>query len=396
MSFLAAAAPALIGGAGGLIAANNMPKNTYQASAPDIQKQDLVGQLNTLTPEQQQLTNMLMQQAQGQGANPAQQMLNQATNKNIQQTAGQIASTRGLSPALAARLAAQSGASQAQTAAGQGAVMGAEQQIAAQGLLNQHLGQQEATLQQAQAAQNSAINQGGLGAQGINSGIAGQNAAASQKAIGGALSGFASALGGGAGGGAAEADWQGANVGYADGGDVVQENLWDSVKKAFSTPPPAAQAGESREQKYARIREQNGERMSGKRPSEVNPDTYAKGGKVKAMVSPGEVYIPPEKILAARNGNPLEVGEKIPGKAPVKGNSPKNDVVQKDLEAGGQVIKRTAATSKDKAKAFMEELARKKEDDGPKGFNRVLEVKQHLDKAHAALMKAHKAIAKAK
>lgn len=380
----AVAAP-LIGGLGGLVAANNMPKNTYQASAPDIQKQDLISQLNALTPQQQALTKMLMAQSQGQGPNPAQIMLNQATNRATQQAAGQIASTRGISPALAARLAAQNGANASQQAAGQGAFMGAQQQIASEGLLNQNLGQQESTLQQAQSNQNSAINQGGLGAEGINAGVQGQNASASQAAVGGALKGIGSAF--------EAAMSKGGIVGYSDGGDVVEENLWDSVKKAFSTPPPAPPHQETRQEKYSRIRSQNRERMEGTRSTEVDPSTYSKGGAVHAMLSPGEVYIPPEKVLAARKGDPLKEGKRVFGKAKHKGNHPDNDTVPAVLEAGGEVIKRTAATSKDKAKAFMEEVAKQKQGE-PEGFNRVLQAKQHLQAAHEALMKAHKAMKK--
>jgi hypothetical protein len=392
MGFLAAAAPAILGTVGGLVAANNGPKDTFQATAPQIQTQNLTSQLSALTPQQQQLTQMLMQQAQGNGANPAQQMLNQATNRSIQQTAGQIASTRGISPALAARLGAETSASQTQNAAGQGALMGAQQQIAAEGLANQSLEQQQQTLQNAQAAQNAAITQGQLGAENINAGVASNNLAAAQQDIGGALKGISGGFG--MAGSTPAGKWSGGTIGYSDG-DVVQENLWDSIHKAFATPTPTPAPTETRDQKYQRILQQNAERMNGSRSTEVDPSTYARGGKVKAMVSPGEVYVPPEKVLAARKGNPLKEGVRIPGKAPVPGNSPANDIVPKDLETGGVVIKRTEATSKDKAKTFMQELAKKKEEgSGAKGFNRVLEAKKHLKNAHEALLAAHKAMGK--
>lgn len=78
---------------------------------------------------------------------------------------------------------------------------------------------------------------------------------------------------------------------------------------------------------------------------------FARGGKVPAMVSPGEMYLPPKKAqaVAVKKANPMS-GERIPGKAKVKGDSLKNDTVPKTLEAGGVVIPRSIMESKDAAK----------------------------------------------
>lgn len=88
---------------------------------------------------------------------------------------------------------------------------------------------------------------------------------------------------------------------------------------------------------------------------------YAKGGKVPALVSPGEQYLPPKDVKKVTEGkaNPLKSGEKIPGKPVVDGavNSYANDIVPKKLEAGGIVIPRSITESKNaeaKAKAFVE------------------------------------------
>jgi hypothetical protein len=68
----------------------------------------------------------------------------------------------------------------------------------------------------------------------------------------------------------------------------------------------------------------------------------AKGGKVPAMVSPGEIYLKPDQAKAVAQGkkSPMS-GERIPGKAAVKGNSLKNDTVPKTLDEGGVVIPRS-------------------------------------------------------
>jgi hypothetical protein len=85
----------------------------------------------------------------------------------------------------------------------------------------------------------------------------------------------------------------------------------------------------------------------------LNPgEMYAaRGGRVPAKVSPGEVYIPPHNVKAvAKGADAKQAGEVIPGKAKVKGDSLKNDTVDKDLESGGVVIPRSVMNSKDPAK----------------------------------------------
>lgn len=362
LSAVAAPVTSLIGG---LVGANNAPKNTYQGTIPEIQKQDLISQLNSLTPQQQELTKMLMSQSQGQGPNPAQIMLNQATNKNNQQGAGMIASQKGISPSLAARLIAQNTAGANQQAAGQGALMGAQQQLSAENLLSGNLLGQQGTLEQAQAAQNNAINQGSLGAQGISASAAAQNNANANSAYGGALNGFGGGLGSAFG---KMKGWEGGQVPHYDEGGQVQhidpdkaKQVSDSFKKALG---------------------------------------FREGGEVPAMVSPGEVYIPPHKVEKARKGNPMKEGEKIPGKPKFPGNRPENDTKKKTLKAGGVVLPNSVTQSdnpEEKAKMFMEELKKHKESEGgSEGFNKVLEAKRHLQDMHDSMMKFNKAMKSAK
>lgn len=90
----------------------------------------------------------------------------------------------------------------------------------------------------------------------------------------------------------------------------------------------------------------------------------AKGGKVPAMVSPGEVYLPPKKVKeVAKGANPVKAGEKIPGKAKVKGDSYANDTVPKNLESGGIVIPKSVMESDDpsrEAAKFVAAILRRK------------------------------------
>lgn len=73
------------------------------------------------------------------------------------------------------------------------------------------------------------------------------------------------------------------------------------------------------------------------------PMMAAKGGKVPALVSPGERYLPPSEVKKVAEGkkNPIKAGEKIPGKAKVSGDSTKNDIVPKTLTSGGIVLPRS-------------------------------------------------------
>lgn len=76
----------------------------------------------------------------------------------------------------------------------------------------------------------------------------------------------------------------------------------------------------------------------------------ARGGPVRALVSPGERYLNPSEVEKVAKGkkDPMKAGEKIPGKAKVKGakNSYANDTIPKTLEEGGLVLPRSVTQSK--------------------------------------------------
>lgn len=149
--------------------------STQQLAAQQGLQNQLGGQ-NAIS-NQNALAQQLMAQSQGQGPNPAADMLQAATNQNIQQAAGTIAGTKGINSALAARLAAQNQASTTQQAANQASILRANQQLASQqalgnltqGQIGNLLGNQNAIntqglnqqqiYQGAQGNQNNAINQ---------------------------------------------------------------------------------------------------------------------------------------------------------------------------------------------------------------------------------------------
>lgn len=252
--------------------------NQYQASGPEqipgliASIQQARAGMQPIQENQNALAQMLLAQAQGQGPNPAQAMLNQATNKNIQQAAGMVASQKGVNPGMAARFAGQNAAMANQNAAGQGAVMRAQQQLAAQGQLgglygqmgNQNLGQQQ-LLMQALANQNV----GGMDAQRINAGIAGGNAQQRGQMAGQVLGGVGSLLGFG--------------LGKMGGGS--------SGGQAMAGGPNAADIGSSAMMVAAR---------GGKVPGQASvPGDSPSNDKVHAMLSPGEIIVPRSKAHSA-------------------------------------------------------------------------------------------------
>lgn len=92
----------------------------------------------------------------------------------------------------------------------------------------------------------------------------------------------------------------------------------------------------------------------------------AHGGKVPALLSPGERYLPPKAVnQVAKGADPMRVGEKVPGTPKVKGakNSYANDTVKATLEEGGIVLPRSVTQHKNPewaAHAFVRGIMAKK------------------------------------
>lgn len=83
----------------------------------------------------------------------------------------------------------------------------------------------------------------------------------------------------------------------------------------------------------------------------------AKGGKVPAMVSPGEKYLSPEKAAKVASGkaDAMKSGQTIPGTPKVAGakNSYANDTVPATLQEGGIIIPRSVTQGKNAEKNAM-------------------------------------------
>lgn len=341
-------------------------KKAYQDQQLALaQQQALVGQLqgqNALA-NQSSVFNQLQGVASGQGPNPAQAMLSNATGNNVAQQAALMAGQRGGSQnaGMLARNIGQQGAGIQQNAAGQAAALQAQQSLGALGQMGGMANTQAAQLMSGVGA-NTAANQAQQNAllntiQGVNQANVGSqnsinnyNAQMSQARAGqqgqllGALAGAAgTALGGPIGG------MIGAGLGnmFSSSASKPQVISGPATPSAPPTTMVAAEGGMVPSGPKSRF----GQHLA----------AMAKGGPVPALVSPGEKYLDPKDVqkVAQTGENPMKVGETIPGKPKVGGakNSYANDTVPKTLEEGGIVLPRSVTQAKDAPKKAAEFVA---------------------------------------
>jgi hypothetical protein len=367
------------------------------------------GGANSPQSNQQRLAQMLMQQAQGNGPSVAQNQLNQTTNANNQAAAGMLGSTRGINPALAARMILQNNAANNQNAAGQAATLRAQEQLGAAGQLGNALGTQRGqdistvgTIGGLQNTQNANQIQNALGTQQINAGISGQNATTNGSIVGGILGGGASAIAGMASGGGGK--WRGGAIGYADGGEVTdQEKVADTNQvtgiampqapveaSPISAPPIAPTTAATPPPAYAPMfTVGNTASIPGLMGSATsfageNPGAGIAGGLTAGARAAGSLISKYGMAAAAAHGGP------VPGKASVQGDSPTNDTVPTMLSPGEVVLPRSvtgAKNSPEKAKEFMEALKKQREPKDDEGYGKVLRAQRMLHERLAAVEK---------
>lgn len=194
--------------------------------------------------QQQNLAQTLLNQSQGNGPSPAQAMLNQATGTNVANQAALMAGQRGAGAniGLQSALAAKAGSSAEQQAIGQGATLKAQEQLGAQNSLANLYGQMGTQSNQlyglstvGQNAQNTNQVANYAQMQGINSGVAQNNATSENTTTGGLLNGIMGGVGKLAGGGKTPA--------AAEGGEVEQSGDIVSPKGAATFLPLANGGG---------------------------------------------------------------------------------------------------------------------------------------------------------
>lgn len=333
--------------------------------------------------------NQMQNVANGTGPNPAQAQLAQATGANTANQAALMAGQRGSSAntGLMARQAAMQGGANQQNSAGQAATLQAQQSLNALGqmggmantMATNQIGQTNANVSAAQAHQNALLNQNANQnaiRQSLITGTAQQQASGMGSGINAAGSSMSSSgSSGGSGGGGGEFGAEGGQVGqmpkmamggalgslfsFAEGGPVDGSAYQgQSAFGQFLNTPDVQTVSPGAQQTWGTDQLANsGKNFGSKKHSKADGDSgvpmdasdnYAEGGKVPAMVSPGEQYLPPKDVkkVIEDKKDPLETGERIPGKPKHKGNNYANDTVSKTLEEGGIVIPNSVMQSK--------------------------------------------------
>ena len=371
------------GAIGGLLGVNGGAGGTG-FGGPSAGVADPTGN-NNLQATYTQLGNI----ANGQGPNPAMAQYNQNIQNVAKQQAGAISSVQGISPALAARLASQQGSAAMQNAAAQGATMQSEQQLGALGQMggiagnqaniaaglqqnvnNVNSGLAQTTMQGQQGMVGNLFNAVGVGGKtamgGASGGMVGKDFA-KPMAEGGSVgpqSQFTQFLQSRAGAPAPVMVEPSQNVAPVSG---MGAGMGGNLQKKSGIGPAGAPVTQNTGQGPTMAAA--GQPVSGIPYSE--PDiaqkyglgfgaapAMARGGTVPALLSPGETYIPPERLgKAANSKNPLKEGKKIPGTPKVPGNSYANDVVPAKLKEGGVVIPNNIMQSKDPAQGAKDFIA---------------------------------------
>lgn len=306
--------------------------------------------------------NQLQGVAQGRGPNPAQAMLANATGANVANQAALMASQRGAGAnvGMMARQAGQAGAGIQQNAAGQAALMQAQQSLGALGQMGGIAGQQVA--QQAGATQAyNAATQGQQ--QNILNALNAQNTANVQMQSNANTTNAQMA--------AERMKAQGQMLGGVLGaaGQIGAAYLTGGAAPLAAAALKAAQAGGQTGQ---------GKAIAGPPTQETASALgWAHGGQVPRMAAGGAV--PAQQGSGPRSsfgqllhgmakGGPVigeqlaAAGMKVPGTAKVAGDSLKNDTVDAKLSPGEIVLPRTVVNSPnapDKAAQFVAAVLKK-------------------------------------
>lgn len=365
--------------------------------------------------QQQGLFGNLQSVANGNGPNPAQNMLNQATGANVANQAALMASQRGAgaNAGLLARQAAMAGSGTQQQAAGQAATLQSQQQLnalnAQSGVLgqmgNQNIAEQGANnslfgaatgAQNTQDA-NTISNYGN--AQGLNQKTAQNNADATNKTLGGLTNGIGAIAALFAHGGQVPSHFQHMHALYhadnpklatvpekyrfANGGAVPNPTS-TATNTGTSTATSTALSVDQRKTKAQKLNDimdpnstasvgyadggdvlapdfKGVQRRIGNWATEGQTDLQMKAAKSVAQ-NGGESQMLPPDMKSTTAVSDYRSGGSVSGMAKVAGDSLKNDTQPAMLSPKEIVLPRSITMAPDapeKAKAFVEAILRK-------------------------------------
>lgn len=272
--------------------------------------------------QQQALADALRAQAEGTaGPSLAQMQLQQATDRTGKQAAGMIGAQRGLSAGTATRLAANAAAGANQEAAGQSAMLRAQEQLAAQNALAQQL----------QAMRGGDINQ--------------------QQASQG-LYGTAGALRG---------DQRGQNLQNFQQTQALNAGVAQGNQQAAMQAEALAQGDADRAAAAERANQARSDRIVGG-VANAAAGYSARGNMIPAAPTPAFVPAFDGAPVAAPEGWKAAEGGVVPGRARKPGDAAANDTVTAALSPGEVVIPRSISQHPNApamAAAFLEALRRR-------------------------------------
>jgi hypothetical protein len=360
----------VIGAIGGLLGIGGGNSGTGYSTPSGTnagQLQTAYTNANNAIGNQQQVYGQLQNVAAGQGPNPAQAMLNQATSGNVQNQAALQAGQRGAAQnvGLIARQAGQQGMQAQQQAAVQGASMQAQQALnALQGAGNMATG-----ITAAQQGEQGILQ----GANTANNQVQGQLANTTMQGQQGLLGGLGNAIGS-------------VTHLFAGGGDV--QKMADGGLSGTGGPSSmfAQYINQANPGSTPQFTSNTPKALFGNNGPSAAPQANPMAGATNAMPSAGVPggnqsagsgaiptnggFIDPSQtdqtFTAAQGGNvgsKLKQGGGVPGKAAVKGNSYKNDTVKALLSPGEVVIPKSVMEGKDPirgAAQFVQAVMRKK------------------------------------
>lgn len=399
-------------------------QNDYQARKAKLDHTDYSGavqkgldgnivdntQSNATADQQNSFIEALKEQAAGHGPSQAENQLQEATDKNNQMSAGSIASQRGMNPAAAARLILQQQAANNQAAAGQAATTRTQEQLNAQGQLGSALGTkrtQDIGQSQGNATADTAYLTAAAGAQNnqnqvdvnnnngvnsINAGVSAQNTNNTNATMGGI------------GGGIAQGALHLADGGMIPNQDVrvpdygvshIPQPLLDIIpllKKKKEAPIASGSSGYMPDGSY---NSSTGLPDGGTTTAGGAADAADYGSAAEAGSAAGVADEAGAAVLLAAHGafvQALREGGKVPGRAKVKGDNPKNDTVPAMLSPGEVVVPRSKVNDPEKAKEFIEALKNhgSKKPVAQTGYAKVLETQRLMNERLAHLERLSK------
>lgn len=301
------------------------------------------GNSNQVRGQQQTLAQAIMQQLQG-GPSVAENQLRQATDRNIRQGMGALASQRGVNPAILARQILGGTQAANQQAVADAATLRAQEQQGLYQTLGQMLAQQR----------SQDLGQSELG---VNAGLNTLNANTQRLATAGGLQNQQNAT----------------NVQNSLGAQQINaETASNNAKNASGFLSGILNAG-------AGLLGVPGLLGGGGGGDGGNGGGFSSGPSLGVANSIGDM----SNNFAAKYGGKYGMadGGVIPGKPEVSGDHPANDTVPAMLSPGEIVIPRSAAKSSTKAKAFIDAVMNgdKDEDEEP-SYADVVAVQRHLNK----------------